>query len=155
MEVERRFASGSSVVVDLLGETCEIAWADGARTVCAAGRSARARSPQASAEAPSPTTARTASAFKADDDDAALPAAGQSGMRVGNRTFLLDGKPIRLFAGSLQHFRMHPDHWEHRLKLAKRKHQPALACMSKQSSQPVVCGQTWASTRCRRSYPGS
>jgi hypothetical protein len=42
-----------------------------------------------------------------------------SGMTVGNGTFLLDGQPIRLFAGSLQHFRMHPDHWEHRLKLAK------------------------------------
>lgn len=41
------------------------------------------------------------------------------GMTLGNGTFLLDGEPIRLFAGSLQHFRMHPDHWEHRLKLAK------------------------------------
>ena len=145
MEVERRFASGSSVVVDLLGETCEIAWADGARTVCAAGRSARARSPQASsAETPSPTTSSDASALKADDDDAALPAAGQSGMRVGNRTFLLDGKPIRLFAGSLQHFRMHPDHWEHRLKLAKRKHQPALACCPSSRLSQSCADQTWA-----------
>jgi hypothetical protein len=48
-------------------------------------------------------------------------ASDQSGFRVGNRTFLLDGKPIRLFAGSLQHFRIHQQHWEHRLKLAKRK----------------------------------
>lgn len=43
----------------------------------------------------------------------------QQGMTLGNGTFLLDGQPTRLFAGSLQHFRMHPNHWEHRLKLAK------------------------------------
>jgi hypothetical protein len=41
------------------------------------------------------------------------------GMSLGNGTFLLDGKPIRLFSGSLQHFRIHPDHWSHRLQLAK------------------------------------
>ena len=52
-------------------------------------------------------------------------AAGQetpllAGFEVGmNGTFLLNGSPIRLFAGSLQHFRIHPDHWEHRLALAK------------------------------------
>ena len=43
-----------------------------------------------------------------------------AGFQVGmNGTFLLNGAPIRLFAGSLQHFRIHPDHWEHRLALAK------------------------------------
>ena len=42
-----------------------------------------------------------------------------SGFQVGNGTFLLNGSPIRLFTGSLQHFRIHPQHWEHRLALAK------------------------------------
>ena len=44
---------------------------------------------------------------------------GGAGFTVGNGTFLLDGAPIRLFAGSLQHFRIHPAHWEHRLSLAR------------------------------------
>jgi hypothetical protein len=35
----------------------------------------------------------------------------RQGMTLGNGTFMLDGQPIRLFAGSLQHFRMHPNHW--------------------------------------------
>lgn len=43
----------------------------------------------------------------------------QNGMHLGNGTFMLNGKEIRLFAGSLQHFRIHPDHWEHRILLAK------------------------------------
>ena len=42
-----------------------------------------------------------------------------TGFRLGNGQFLLNGKPIRLFAGSLQHFRIHPQHWEHRLALAR------------------------------------
>ena len=46
-------------------------------------------------------------------------AANTAGFALGNGTFLLDGSPIRLFAGSVQHFRIHPNHWQHRLKLAK------------------------------------
>ena len=45
--------------------------------------------------------------------------AASAGFQLGNGTFLLNGAPIRLFAGSLQHFRIHPQHWEHRLALAK------------------------------------
>ena len=41
------------------------------------------------------------------------------GFKLGHGTFLLNGEPIRLFAGALQHFRIHPDHWGHRLALAK------------------------------------
>ena len=43
----------------------------------------------------------------------------QQGFAVGNGTFLLNGAPFRVFAASLQHFRIHPNHWEHRLQLAK------------------------------------
>jgi len=42
-----------------------------------------------------------------------------AGFEIRNGTFLLNSKPIRLFAGALQHFRIHPQHWEHRLALAK------------------------------------
>jgi hypothetical protein len=41
------------------------------------------------------------------------------GFKIANGSFTLNGAPIRLFAGSLQHFRIHPDHWEHRLLTAK------------------------------------
>lgn len=41
------------------------------------------------------------------------------GFSVGNGSFLLNGKPMRLFAGSLQHFRIPDQHWEHRLQLAR------------------------------------
>eukprot|EP00039_Didymoeca_costata_P032588 m.38438 g.38438 ORF g.38438 m.38438 type:complete len:754 (+) comp9436_c0_seq1:413-2674(+) len=42
-----------------------------------------------------------------------------AGFQLGNGTFLLNGDPIRLYAGSLQHFRIHPQHWQHRLTLAR------------------------------------
>ena len=41
------------------------------------------------------------------------------GFQIANGSFTLNGVPTRLFAGSLQHFRIHPDHWEHRLATAK------------------------------------
>jgi hypothetical protein len=41
------------------------------------------------------------------------------GFTIGNGTFLLDGAPMRLFGGSLQHFRIPDQHWEHRLALAR------------------------------------
>lgn len=44
-------------------------------------------------------------------------AAATAGFTLGNGTFLLDGKPFRIFGGSLQHFRTPTAHWEHRLDL--------------------------------------
>ena len=41
------------------------------------------------------------------------------GFQIANGSFTLNGVPTRLFAGSLQLFRIHPDHWEHRLATAK------------------------------------
>ena len=46
---------------------------------------------------------------------------GSSGFEARNGSFWLHGVRVRLFAGSLQHFRIHPDHWEHRLLLAKAR----------------------------------
>jgi beta-galactosidase len=48
-----------------------------------------------------------------------LPPNTVAGFDISNGTFVLNGTPIRLFAGSLQHFRIHPQHWEHRLAAAK------------------------------------
>jgi beta-galactosidase len=42
-----------------------------------------------------------------------------SGFKLGNGTFVLNGEPMRLFTGALQHFRIHPAHWAHRLALAR------------------------------------
>jgi hypothetical protein len=71
-----------------------------------------------------------ASAVEAAASAAAVPPASVtypntvSGFQLGNGTlagtFVLNGAPIRLFAGSLQHFRIHPDHWGHRLAMACR-----------------------------------
>ena len=90
LQIARAAAAAAACVVLVAVGTCEAAHPHSAPALV-------------HAQAPAPAAA-------ADD---------HSGFRVGNRTFLLDGEPVRLFAGSLQHFRIHPDHWEHRLKLAK------------------------------------
>jgi beta-galactosidase len=38
---------------------------------------------------------------------------------IGDRDFLLDGAPYRILSGSLQYFRIHPDHWADRIQKAR------------------------------------
>ncbi|MBO4259978.1 glycoside hydrolase family 35 protein [Streptomyces griseorubiginosus] len=39
--------------------------------------------------------------------------------RVGEKDFLLDGRPVRLLSGALHYFRVHEAHWEHRLAMLR------------------------------------
>jgi beta-galactosidase len=39
---------------------------------------------------------------------------------VGERDFLLDGRPIQLLSGALHYFRVHPDYWADRIDKARR-----------------------------------
>ncbi|MGW7257878.1 glycoside hydrolase family 35 protein [Streptomyces sp. NPDC054834] len=38
---------------------------------------------------------------------------------VGDTDFLLDGRPVRLLSGALHYFRVHEEHWRHRLALLR------------------------------------
>ena len=39
------------------------------------------------------------------------------GLRADNREdFVLNGKPFKIFSGSMHYFRIHPDHWRDRLR---------------------------------------
>ncbi|MEV3991781.1 beta-galactosidase family protein [Streptomyces sp. NPDC049837] len=38
---------------------------------------------------------------------------------VGDRDFLLDGRPVRLLSGALHYFRVHEEQWEHRLAMLR------------------------------------
>ncbi|MFG2221654.1 beta-galactosidase family protein [Streptomyces sp. NPDC048644] len=38
---------------------------------------------------------------------------------VGERDFLLDGRPLRLLSGALHYFRVHEDRWDHRLAMLR------------------------------------
>jgi beta-galactosidase len=39
---------------------------------------------------------------------------------IGERDFLLDGRPVQLLSGALHYFRVHPDHWADRIDKARR-----------------------------------
>ncbi|MGX7825953.1 glycoside hydrolase family 35 protein [Actinokineospora sp. 24-640] len=39
---------------------------------------------------------------------------------IGERDFLLDGRPFRVLSGALHYFRVHPDHWADRIDKARR-----------------------------------
>jgi beta-galactosidase len=39
---------------------------------------------------------------------------------IGERDFLLDGRPFRILSGALHYFRVHPDHWADRIDKARR-----------------------------------
>ncbi|HEU5470681.1 MAG TPA: beta-galactosidase family protein [Actinophytocola sp.] len=39
---------------------------------------------------------------------------------IGERDFLLDGRPIQLISGALHYFRVHPDQWADRIDMARR-----------------------------------
>ncbi|HEX2289476.1 MAG TPA: beta-galactosidase, partial [Pseudonocardiaceae bacterium] len=39
---------------------------------------------------------------------------------IGERDFLLDGRPIQLVSGALHYFRVHPDQWADRIDKARR-----------------------------------
>ncbi|MFI1399202.1 beta-galactosidase family protein [Streptomyces sp. NPDC020681] len=38
---------------------------------------------------------------------------------VGETDFLLDGRPVRLLSGALHYFRVHEEHWDHRLAMLR------------------------------------
>jgi beta-galactosidase len=38
---------------------------------------------------------------------------------IGDREFLLDGRPFRILSGALHYFRVHPDHWADRIRKAR------------------------------------
>ncbi|MFB8146815.1 beta-galactosidase [Microbacterium sp. NPDC056003] len=43
-----------------------------------------------------------------------------SEFRIGDDDFLLDGKPLRILAGALHYFRVHPDQWRDRIRKARQ-----------------------------------
>ncbi|WP_281179662.1 glycoside hydrolase family 35 protein [Streptomyces violens] len=45
--------------------------------------------------------------------------AGGREFRVGQREFVLDGRPMRLLSGALHYFRVHEGHWDHRLAMLR------------------------------------
>ncbi|MPY58953.1 glycoside hydrolase family 35 protein [Streptomyces spongiae] len=44
---------------------------------------------------------------------------GNSEFSVGDSDFLLDGRPVRLLSGALHYFRVHEEHWGHRLAMLR------------------------------------
>ncbi|NED88122.1 beta-galactosidase, partial [Streptomyces sp. SID11233] len=38
---------------------------------------------------------------------------------IGERDFLVDGRPVRLLSGALHYFRVHEEQWAHRLGMLR------------------------------------
>ena len=53
-------------------------------------------------------------------DPATGNAAGQAAFAIGDDDFLLGGEPFRILSGAIHYFRVHPRHWEDRIRKARQ-----------------------------------
>src|SRR5712691_6017387 len=45
---------------------------------------------------------------------------GTAAFTIGDHDFLLGGKPFRILSGAIHYFRVHPRHWEDRIRKARQ-----------------------------------